>query len=242
MGRVGPHRPCTGTGPTLRAWGLDLDSTGNSWPRRDQAPLWAAQHGQEQTLPTGVPSKHSTGWGSVHGRSPTVDSKAGAMDTTGPGWLRSPALAGDSTATGMACGQPAASAPPGQHAHRRPRTPAGPAPLTEQQQLELAPGVALVPPQLLLDLGVNPLGLLHLIAEATRHHGLQSHRPGPGARRPPPPPPPGPALARSRPGRTRLAFGAGPGGRPVSSTAYERRSRSAAYSRPTTLRPRRRRR
>lgn len=65
--------------------------------------------------------------------------------------------------------------------------------------------------------------------------------PAPAARRPPPPPPPGLALARNRPGRTRLAFGAGIRGWPVRSTACELRSRSAAYSRPATLRPRRRR-
>ena len=42
--------------------------------------------------------------------------------------------------------------------------------LTEQQQLELPPGIPLVLPQLPLDLSVDPLLLLLLLREATRHH------------------------------------------------------------------------
>ena len=42
--------------------------------------------------------------------------------------------------------------------------------LTEQQQLELPPGIPLVFPQLALDLGVDPLLLLLLLREAARHH------------------------------------------------------------------------
>lgn len=149
-----------------------------------------------------------------------VDSTAGAdPEAPGPG--------ADSTA---------ASAPPGS-TRTVAADPAGPAALTEQQQLELAPGVALIPPQLLLDLGVDPLGLLHLIAEATRHHGLQSHRPGPG--RPPATPAaaprPGPRLEppRPRPPGPRRR----PPGRPVCSAACERRSRSATHSSPAALPP-----
>ena len=42
--------------------------------------------------------------------------------------------------------------------------------LTEQQQLELPPGIPLVLPQLPLDLGVDPLLLLLLLREAARHY------------------------------------------------------------------------
>ena len=42
--------------------------------------------------------------------------------------------------------------------------------LTEQQQLELPPGIPLVLPQLWLDLCVDPLLLLLLLREAARHH------------------------------------------------------------------------
>lgn len=43
---------------------------------------------------------------------------------------------------------------------------------TQQQQLQLPPRVPLVPSELLLDLGVDPLGLLRLLAQATSHHGV----------------------------------------------------------------------
>lgn len=99
-------------------------------------------------------------------------------------------------------GVPTVDTTQGRHARPSPRRwpwgPRRPGPLTEQQQLELAPGVALVPPQLLLNLGVDPFGLLHLIAQATRHHGLQSHRSGPG--RPPAAPAVAPRPARPWPG------------------------------------------
>ena len=51
--------------------------------------------------------------------------------------------------------------------------------LTEQQQLELPPGISLVFPQLALDLGVDPLLLLLLLREAARHHcGCHPRRQG----------------------------------------------------------------
>lgn len=41
----------------------------------------------------------------------------------------------------------------------------------QQQQLEFPAGVLLVPPQLPLDLGVDPLGLLVLVGQAAARHG-----------------------------------------------------------------------
>lgn len=47
--------------------------------------------------------------------------------------------------------------------------------LTEQQQLELAAGVLLIPAELPLDLVVDPPRLLRLFTQAARHYGVQSH-------------------------------------------------------------------
>ena len=74
--------------------------------------------------------------------------------------------------------------------------------LTEQQQLELPPGIPLVLPQLALDLGVDPLLLLLLLREAARHHcGCHPHRGGRSQAYPKPHrnrPPPFPAKPRSQ--------------------------------------------
>lgn len=66
---------------------------------------------------------------------------------------------------------------------------------------------------------ISALIRLDSFTSSLRQHAIMDSRvivPAPAARRPPPPPPPpGPGLARSRPGRARLALGVRPPGRPV---------------------------
>lgn len=47
--------------------------------------------------------------------------------------------------------------------------------LTQQQKFKLSSRISFVSPELLVDLGVDSLGLLRLFTHATGHHGLQSH-------------------------------------------------------------------
>lgn len=47
--------------------------------------------------------------------------------------------------------------------------------LTQQKQLQFPSCVSLVSPELFLDLGVDSFGLFRLLAQATSHHGIQSH-------------------------------------------------------------------
>lgn len=48
---------------------------------------------------------------------------------------------------------------------------------TEQEQFQLPPGVPLVSAELFVNLCIDSFRLLRLLAQAARHHGLQSHPP-----------------------------------------------------------------